>query len=405
MNQHHMEGSDSLFTSTFGRRKMARSACICDSNRHVRTFLSDALEELGYIVRESAKADELSRSLDERSFDLAVVGFSGGGVLAHEFLTTLAVRHHDGKVLLVGRPDSAMIKAVEESGKTLGLVMLPLLATPYRDENLLHILAALPPVEAPPSPPIDVAEALHAGWLELWYQPKVDLRTLTVCGAEALIRIHHPAWGLIPPAYFIPDDGDPHFHALSEFVVSQAVRDWHYFVEQHGHVEIALNLPVAFLGDAEALPELCRHLPNHSAFKGMIVEVNGTEVVRNLERVKRVARQLRFHDVSVSVDDLGAEWPALLENADFPFLELKVDRKFVDGCADNRLKQVICRRIVELAGERGARTVAEGVETRADLLAVREMGFDMVQGFLLAKPMSARKFARTMLGRTLALPA
>jgi EAL domain-containing protein (putative c-di-GMP-specific phosphodiesterase class I) len=384
---------------------MARSACICDSNRHVRTFLGDALEELGYIVCESAKAGELSGNLDEKPFDLVVIGFSGGGVLAHEFLTALTLHHYAGKVLLVGRPDSAMIKALEELGKSLGLFMLPLLATPYRDENLLHILAEFPRAEAPPSPPIDVAEALHVGWLELWYQAKIDLRTLAMCGAEALIRIRHPAWGIVPPAYFIPDDGDPHFHALSEFVVSQAVKDWHYFVEQHGNVDIALNLPVAFLGDPEALPELCRLLPKHPAFKGMTIEINGTEVIRNLELVKKVARQLRFHDISVSIDDLGAEWPSLLENADFPFVELKVDRKFVAGCADNRLKQVICHRILELAGDYGTRTVAEGVETKADFLAVREMGFDVVQGFLFAKPMSARKFARTMLGRALPLPA
>jgi EAL domain-containing protein (putative c-di-GMP-specific phosphodiesterase class I) len=405
MNLHLIEGSASLSKSTFGRRKMARSACICDSNRHVRTFLGDALEELGYIIRESATADELRGNLDGMPFDLVVVGLSGGGVLANEFLTALAVSHHAGKVLLVGRPDSPMVKAVEESGRSLGLVMLPLLATPYRDENLRHILAALPPAEPTPSPPIDVAEALHAGWLELWYQPRIDVRTLVPCGAEALIRIRHPTWGIVPPAYFIPDNGDPHFHALSEFVVSQAVKDWHYFVDQHGHVEISVNLPVAFLGDLEALPGLCRRMPNHPAFKGMIIEINGTEIIRNLEQVKKVARQLRFHDIGVSIDDLGAEWPSLLEHADFPFIELKVDRKFVDGCADNRLKQVICHRILELAADFGARTVAEGVETKADHLAVREMGFDVVQGFLFAKPMSARKFARTMLGRTLTLPA
>ena len=136
----------------------------------------------------------------------------------------------------------------------------------------------------------------------------------------------------------------------------------------------------------------------------MIIEINGTEIIRNLELVKKAARQLRFHDISVSIDDLGAEWPSLLENADFPFVELKVDRKFVAGCADNRLKQVICHRIIELAGDRGARTVAEGVETKADFLAVREMGFDVLQGFMFAKPMSARKFARTMLARKPTLP-
>src|SRR5665647_3235069 len=153
MNQRQIEGFDSISTPRFGRRRIARSACICDRNQHVRTFLGDALEELGYVVRESAKADELSGNLDGMPFDLVVIGLLGGGVLANEFLTALAVRHHAGKVLLLGRPDSAMIKAVEESGRSLGLVMLPLLATPYRDENLRQLLAAIPPEAPPPSPP------------------------------------------------------------------------------------------------------------------------------------------------------------------------------------------------------------------------------------------------------------
>ena len=391
--------------STFGRRKIALAACVCDSSPHVRAFLSDALEELGFVVCESAKAEELDGNLDERCYDLVVIGLSGGAVLASEFLKALPVHHYAGKVLVVGRPDSPMVRAVEELGEMLGLAMLPLLPTPYRNEDLRHSLATLPSTEAPPSPPIDVSEALHAGWLELWYQSKVDLRTLAPCGAEALIRIRHPAWGIVPPAYFIPDDGDPHFRAMSEFIISQAVKDWQYFAEQQRPVEIAINLPVAFLGDPEALPELRRRLPNHPAFRGMTIEINGAEVIRNLELVTKIARQLRFHDISISIDGLGAEWPSLLETVDFPFAELKVDRKFVDGCADNRLKQVVCHRILELANVRGARTVAEGVETMADFLAVREMGFNVLQGFPFGRPMSARKLARTMLGRTLAMPA
>ena len=93
--------------------------------------------------------------------------------------------------------------------------------------------------------------------------------------------------------------------------------------------------------------------------------------------------------------DLGAEWLSLTGLCHFPFVELKVDRKFVTGCAKDRLKQSICRRILDLAGSYGARTVAEGVETWADFLAVREMGFDLAQGFLFAKPMSAQKFVQT----------
>lgn len=97
-----------------------------------------------------------------------------------------------------------------------------------------------------------------------------------------------------------------------------------------------------------------------------------------------------MHKIAISVDDLGAEWLSLTGLCNLPFVELKVDRKFVTGCAEDRLKQSICRRILDLAAGYGARTVAEGVETWADFLAAREMGFDLVQGFLFAKPMSAQ---------------
>ena len=209
------------------------------------------------------------------------------------------------------------------------------------------------------------------------------------------MRVRHPAWGIVPPAYFVPDDGDPHFHPVSESVISCAVDDWHHFFAQRGPIETAINLPMAFLQDPESISRLCRLLPDHPAFDGLIVEINGADVVRNLNLAKDLARQLRLHKIAISIDHLGAEWLSLAGLCNFPFVELKVDRKFVSGCAEDRLKQSICRRILDLASSYGARTVAVGVETWADFLAVREMGFDLVQGFLFAKPMSAQKFAQT----------
>jgi len=92
---------------------------------------------------------------------------------------------------------------------------------------------------------------------------------------------------------------------------------------------------------------------------------------------------------------VGADWPELGLLPIFPFVELKVAREFVAGCAEDRLKQVVCRGVIDFATNYGARTVAKGIETRADFLAVQEMGFDQVQGFLFGKPVSAQKFARS----------
>jgi EAL domain-containing protein (putative c-di-GMP-specific phosphodiesterase class I) len=80
----------------------------------------------------------------------------------------------------------------------------------------------------------------------------------------------------------------------------------------------------------------------------------------------------------------------------FPFVEVKVDREFLSDCADSRLKQEVCRNILDLANGYGARTAAEGVETQPDFVTAREMGFDLIQGFLFGKPMTARKFSRAL---------
>jgi EAL domain-containing protein (putative c-di-GMP-specific phosphodiesterase class I) len=390
--------------ATFGRRVVAPRVCIADSKQHIRTFLGEALEELGFITCECAQVGEIDAVLDSHLPDLIILGFSAGGVEAGRMLKGLAAKAFDGKVLLLGPRESRVVEAVRRLGEEFGLAMLPPLATPFGAEGLRASIVAFLPTEAPLSPPVDAAEAMRAGWLELWYQPKIDVRTLTLREAEGLIRIRHPTWGIVPPAFFIPDDGDPHLRALSEFVIGRAIEDWRWFLEQHGPLELAINLPMAFLKDPQAVNNLCRQIPEHPAFEGLIIEINGIDVIENVELLREVAGRLRFHNIAISIDDLGAEWPSLVGLNDFPFVELKVDRKFIAGCADDRLKRVVCRQMLDLADGYGARTVAEGVETRADFIAVSEMGFDLVQGFLFAKPMAARNFARTMLGRPVTIP-
>ena len=385
--------------ATFGRRKVAPRVCIADGKPHIRKFLGEALEELGFITCECTKVSELSAALDGQIMpDLVVVGFSAGGVEAATMLEALAATAFDGKVLLVGPRDSLMLAAVQELGEQLGLAMLPALATPFDSRGLGNSVATLLPMEMPPSPVIDAAEALSKGWLELWYQPKFNTHTLELCGVEALIRVRHPTWGIIPPAYFLPDKEDPYLRVLSVFIIGRAVDDWRTFI-QHRNIEISINLPINFFQDPESVATLFRQMPGHPAFEGLIIEIDAADVIRNLDLAKATARQLRFSNIAISLDDLGSDWPSLVGLQDFPFVEIKVDRKFVTGCADDHLKQAVCRRILDLAQGYGARTVAEGVETIADFLAVRAMGFDLAQGFLFSKPVGAKKFARTVLLR------
>src|SRR3984893_7207785 len=168
MDQHGIEETEKL--ATFGRRKVAPRVCVADGKQHVRTFLSETLEELGFIACECGEASRMAAVLDAQLPDLVVLGLSAGAAEAGKMLETLAAKKFGGKVLLLGPPDSAELASVHELGEKLGVAMLPMLATPFGSDGLRGSIATLLPIEAPPTPPVDAAEAMRAGWLELWYQ-------------------------------------------------------------------------------------------------------------------------------------------------------------------------------------------------------------------------------------------
>ena len=380
---------------TFGRRKVTPRACVADSKRHLRAFLSEVLEDLGFVTCECAHADELQGVLAAELPDLVVLGLNVDGIEPGRCLETLVREEYSGKVLAVGARESIVVRAVQQVGEEYGLAMLPPLTTPFAAETLRDRVAMLLPDEPAPSPVVHVGEALHAGWLELWYQPKIDARTLVRTSAEALVRVRHPTWGVVPPACFIPDTHDPHFRDLSEFVIERALSDWHYLVERQSSVDLSIDLPVAFFRDPQAVRDLCRRMPAHPAFGGLTIEITCEEALGDLDLLVDVARQAGLHNIGLALDNVGANWPALLELNRFPFVKLKADRAFVTGCGNDRLKRTVCGQIVELAKSHGVLVIADGVESRADLMAANEIGFDLVQGQLFGRPMPLKKFARS----------
>src|SRR3979409_349801 len=239
--------------SHFGRRKVTPRACVADSKKHLRAFLTDVLEDLGFVTCECAEADELGMILATQFPDLVVLGLSVDGIEAGKILENLVRGNFGGQVLVIGARESVMVKAVQQVGAEYGITMLQPLTTPFAAESLRERLVTLLPEEPAPSPAVNVSEALHAGWLELWYQQKVDARTLVRCGAEALVRMRHPNWGVVPPAYFIPEDDDPNCLRLAEFVIDRATEDWRYLLERESATDISINLPVSFLKDRHAV--------------------------------------------------------------------------------------------------------------------------------------------------------
>jgi EAL domain-containing protein (putative c-di-GMP-specific phosphodiesterase class I)/CheY-like chemotaxis protein len=380
----------------FGRRRIAPRVGIVDPKPYVRTFLAETFEDLGFVPECWATAAELLASLNLVEPDLVVIVLSDDEEQVEHELKLLAAALSRGRTMLIGSRSQPALARAHRLGEQLGLVMVSPLGTPFRTRDLKDRIADLIPVDAPPPLPVDLVEALGNDWLELWYQAKIDPRALAPLGAEALIRLRHPSWGIVRPAHFLPEKGDPHFRALSDFVVLKAMADWMRFAIDSMPIEIAINLPAVVLADPDFVRRMRRQVPSHPAFNRLVVEIDSSEVISDVAQAREIVRELNSYGIGISIDNLGTECSSLAGLEEFPVFELKVARQIVNGCAEDRLKRALCRTILDIARRIGARTVAEGVETRADLIAVREMGFDLVQGFLFGKPREARKFARTL---------
>src|SRR4051812_23449750 len=164
----NMEFGERARGAAFGKRKVTPRVCIADNKTHLRTFLADVLEDLGFITCECAEVGALAAILDANLPDLVLLGLSFDGIEAGRILEILAANGFAGKVLAIGPRESIMVRAVLQLGEEYGIAMLPPLLPPFGSDTLRAAVAAFLPVEPPPSPAVDVAEALKAGWLELW---------------------------------------------------------------------------------------------------------------------------------------------------------------------------------------------------------------------------------------------
>ncbi len=384
---------------SFGQRPVPPRACVVENKPHVRSFLADAMSDLGFITRECT-APQLAATLAGGAPDLIVLGPLGEDGELPMLLRKLA--GFGGKVMLFGGRSAPSLIAAHELGEQLGLAMLPSLGTPFRDGDLSQNLGCFLPIAPSPAIGIDVDEALRNGWLELWYQAKIDARSLIPRGAEALVRVRHPTWGLVAPAYFIPAANDPYYHALSQFVIMHAMADWMRFAADGKRVDISVNLPSPVLEDPDFIAYVFGKLPADAADGGLLIAADCADVLADADLVRKAGAQLAFRNIGIALDTIGPDGAMLVGRRDLPVVEMKVQSAFVCDCSKDRIRQAVCAHIVAAARENGARAVAGGVAKHADFVMLRELGFDLVQGPMFAKPMEARRFARTVLARRFA---
>jgi EAL domain-containing protein (putative c-di-GMP-specific phosphodiesterase class I) len=233
---------------------------------------------------------------------------------------------------------------------------------------------------------------LREAWLELWYQPKIDIKQRCLAGAEALMRIRHPDQGIRLPESFLPGAGDDIMARLTEHALLTVLRDWTIFDAAGFNLRLSINVPVHLLVRVPIAKIVTENRPKADYWPGLIVEVTEDQFVRDIRRSQEIAANLRVSGISVAIDDFGAGYSSFSSLRELSFAELKINRSFVTGCATEPTNAAICQTAIDLAHRFGSAAVAEGIETVADLQAMQIMGCDFGQGHLIAPPLPIKEF-------------
>lgn len=314
-----------------------------------------------------------------------------------EFIRHLVRLPYTGSLVLVSGENPRTRQAVEQLARAHGLHVLGTLGKPVTTESLLDLLHRAVPALSPPSPvaqaPLyssaDVQLAIRQGELLNYYQPKVELATGRVAGFEALVRWQHPRDGLVMPCHFVPTSEE---HGLAGHlgvaVMREALRDLRRWLDAGHQLDLAVNVPLGSVSSLDYPDFLVEQA--HAAgvpLHHLVLEITESRLMDNPQVQLDVLTRLRLKQVRLSIDDFGTGYSSLEQLRDLPFDELKIDRGFVHQTARTPSLRAILEASLGLARELGLRTVAEGVEEREDWDLLRASGCDMVQGFLVAKPM------------------
>jgi EAL domain-containing protein (putative c-di-GMP-specific phosphodiesterase class I)/FixJ family two-component response regulator len=388
-------------------------AYILDDEPQVRAIVGKILVSIGFEPHPFATPALLFADLKKVSPDLIVLDLALGQSDAIEVIRHLETFHYPGKVLLISGRDLSTLAEIQRIGEQHGLTMLPPVQKPFRVTELKASLAAVAgaPASAPPANSeaaeledakqikIDPDEALRKCWLRLWYQAKIDLKSMTVCGAEALLRARHPDYGIVAPANFLPANRSGIYQPLTKFVVLQAMADWEIFADEGQLLKLSINVPLSTL-QSPAIVELIRNsLPKKPHFPGLIIEVTEGDMLLDPSGVREVATQLKLYNVVLSIDDFGGAHSPLTRLRDLPCVELKLDRSYVSGCATDGAKQSVCAAAIDLAHGFGLTVCAKGVENVEDLRTLIDLDCHSAQGFLFSRPMDPLSFITMLRGR------
>ncbi len=240
----------------------------------------------------------------------------------------------------------------------------------------------------------DLRSALERRQLDVWFQPKIDLVSNVVVGAEALVRWEHPTLGFVPPIQFVSlAETTGLVTELTNVVLAKSTAALRLLNDVGFRLDVSVNLSTLDLLHEDLVHRVQRHLDDHQVpAEQLTLEITETALLEDGLRALSTAEDLRALGVHLSIDDFGTGFSSLSYLRKLPASEIKVDRSFVLNLMRDERDEVIVRSTIDLGHNLGLKVTAEGVEDKATMERLWELGCDLAQGYHIAKPMPLTHF-------------
>ena len=234
--------------------------------------------------------------------------------------------------------------------------------------------------------------AVEQNQFELYYQPKINLRTYEIVGAEALIRWQHPERGLLSPAEFLPyiENTDVDID-IGNWVIEAALKQVNIWSKAGFDIEVSINISAYHLEAAHFLTNLQRLLELYPDMPNRMIQIEVLEsaALNDFSRVQQIIEACRGIGIRFALDDFGTGYSSLTYLNRLPVDEIKVDQSFVRDMLEDKGDMAIVQGVIALANAFNRQIVAEGIETVEHFPVLLRMGCEVGQGYGIARPMPA----------------
>ncbi len=371
----------------FQRKMLVRMLHGVDANTIYEA--SDGLGALA-ILQDPAKPVDIIIS------DLDMPGMDGMA-----FVRNLGESGVTVSIILASALDRNLLASIQTMAEAYGINLLGVLEKPLTPEKLFPIIARhsvlatrLPHPTGPVFSLEEILAGLKDGEFEPYYQPKIEMATRRVSGAEALARWHHPQHGLVAPHAFIPTlELQRKIDTLTETMVEKTAAFRRTWAARDIDGTVAINLSIRSLEDVQTADRLIGLVRTHQVEpRDVVMEVTESALTTDVGHTLENLARLRMKGFGLSIDDYGTGYSSMQQLIRIAFTELKIDQSFVANAGRQESARVILEASLGMARKLNICSVAEGVETQADWDMLLQLDCHTVQGYHVARPMPAEEY-------------